>query len=69
MDYSKALILPAAFFNFAKPVTRGALTRCFVQQGDTNVPAIPSNVLDMMRNQLEEEESKAMMKIYHELMI
>uniref|UniRef100_A0A8D3BK58 non-specific serine/threonine protein kinase n=2 Tax=Scophthalmus maximus TaxID=52904 RepID=A0A8D3BK58_SCOMX len=24
--------------------------------GDTNVPAIPSNVLDMMRNQLEEEE-------------
>ena len=37
---------------------------CFVQQGDTNVPAIPSNVLDMMRNHQEEEESKTMMKIH-----
>ncbi len=36
---------------------------CFVQQGDTNVPAVPSNVLDMMRHHLEQEESKTMRKI------
>uniref|UniRef100_A0A8C9Z0H4 Serine/threonine kinase 33 n=1 Tax=Sander lucioperca TaxID=283035 RepID=A0A8C9Z0H4_SANLU len=31
--------------------------------GDTNVPAMPSNVLEMMRNHLEQKESKTMMKI------
>uniref|UniRef100_A0A3Q1HS85 Protein kinase domain-containing protein n=1 Tax=Anabas testudineus TaxID=64144 RepID=A0A3Q1HS85_ANATE len=31
--------------------------------GDTNVPAIPSNVLEMMRDHMEEEESKSMLKI------
>lgn len=36
---------------------------CFVQQGDTNEPATPSNVLEMMRHHLEQEESKTMMKI------
>lgn len=64
MDYSKAPTLPATFINFTKWVTRGALTGCFVQQGDTNVPVIESNAMDMMRNQLEEKESKAMMMIY-----
>lgn len=37
---------------------------CFVQQGDTNVPAIPFNVLEMMRHHLEQEEGKTMMKIH-----
>lgn len=33
------------------------LTECFVQQGDTNMP-LPSNVLEMMRNYVEESASK-----------
>lgn len=37
---------------------------CFVQQGDTDVPAIPSNVLEMMRHHLEQQESKTMTKAY-----
>lgn len=36
---------------------------CFVQQGDTNMPAMPSNVLEMMRNHLELNESKTIIKI------
>lgn len=32
---------------------QGALS----QQGDTNVPVVPSNVLEMMRQYLEQEES------------
>lgn len=31
---------------------------CFVQQGDTSVPATPCNVLEMMRQHLEETDSK-----------
>lgn len=34
----------------------------FVQQGDTDVPAIPSNVLIMMQDYRKEEESKAVTK-------
>lgn len=36
---------------------------CFVQQGDTNVPVLPSNVLEMMRHHLEQEGGKTMIKI------
>lgn len=35
---------------------------CFVQQGDTNVPAIPYNVLEMMRHHLEQKDSKTIAK-------
>lgn len=38
---------------------------CFVQQGDPNVPAaIPYNVLEMLRYQLEEKDSKTMEMTY-----
>lgn len=50
--------VPAACTHFSKWVTREALTECFVQQGDTNMPALPYNVLEMMRNYLEESDSK-----------
>lgn len=33
---------------------------CFVPQGDPNVPAIPYGVLEMLRYQLEEKDSKTM---------
>lgn len=36
---------------------RQLLTERFVQQGDTNIP-LPSNVLEMMRNYVEESASK-----------
>lgn len=50
--------VPAACTHISKWVTREALTECFVQQGDTNMPALPYNVLEMMRNYLEESDSK-----------
>lgn len=52
--------LPAAGINLIKRVTEGAFMVCFVPQGDPNVPAIPYGVLEMLRYQLEEKDSKTM---------
>lgn len=34
------------------------------QQGDTSVPATPSNVLEMIRQQLEKKDSKAISWVF-----
>lgn len=49
--------LPAAFISFTNWVIWRALMGCFVQQGKTNESAQLPNVLDMMRDHLENRDS------------
>lgn len=37
---------------------------CFVHQGDTSVPSTPCNVLEMMRQHLEEKDSKMLIQAF-----